>query len=236
MPVADVLADDGIRHTLWVIDDAQRIAAISEVFGAMPHAVHCRRSSPFGCRLARGCRPTCAAATRRPGGRIFPVGHLPGVADADHGLQPRGAGSERPVRQDAFLAAVGERYTVTASDARVRPQRSGVCGMYLQGRWYRLEIQPGLVPASDPVRRLDVSVLCRAASRAGAGITDLRRDTRIEFRRWHARACGTRAAGGQRRNGPRLRHVSDADGRSDGGGRRGSGHATEVHVVRTEAG
>ena len=81
----------------------------------------------------------------------------------------------------AQLAAVGERYTVTASDARVRPQRSGVCGMYLQGRWYRLEIQPGLVPASDPVRRLDVSVLSEQLLGPVLGITDLRRDTRIEF-------------------------------------------------------
>jgi hypothetical protein len=33
----------------------------------------------------------------------------------------------------------------------------------------------------------------------------------------------------------RLRALSDADGRSDGGGRRRQDHAAEVHMVRAEA-
>ena len=179
VPVADVLADDGIRHTLWVIDDAQRIAAISEMFGAM-------RTLYIADGHHRSAAASRVAAARRGGSHatagaeyflsvIFPASQML-IMDYNRVLRDLNGLSE-----DAFLAAVGERYTVTASDAQVRPQRSGECGMYLRGRWYRLQIQPGLVPASDPVRRLDVSVLSEQLLGPVLGITDLRRDTRIDF-------------------------------------------------------
>jgi uncharacterized protein (DUF1015 family) len=53
--------------------------------------------------------------------------------------------------------------------------------MYLAGRWYRLEIKPGLILSADPVRRLDVSLLAEQILGPLLGITDLRRDTRIDF-------------------------------------------------------
>ena len=58
---------------------------------------------------------------------------------------------------------------------------SGVCGMYLGGRWYELTIRPDLLQASDPVRRLDVSTLAEQILAPLLGIEDLRRDTRIDF-------------------------------------------------------
>jgi uncharacterized protein (DUF1015 family) len=82
---------------------------------------------------------------------------------------------------ESFLKAVGERYTVTPSDQPVHPERTGVCGMYLDRRWYHLSINPDLVPIADPVRRLDVSVLSEQLLDPILGIADLRRDTRIDF-------------------------------------------------------
>ena len=87
-----------------------------------------------------------------------------------HGLSP-----------DAFLARVGERFAVAPAAGRVHPDKPGVVGMYLAGRWYRLEIDPALVPAGDPVRRLDVSLLSDQLLEPVLGIGDLRRDKRIDF-------------------------------------------------------
>jgi uncharacterized protein (DUF1015 family) len=53
--------------------------------------------------------------------------------------------------------------------------------MYLAGRWYRLKSEPDWCRSSDPVRRLDVSVLAEQLLGPLLGITDLRRDTRIDF-------------------------------------------------------
>ncbi|MBP6709441.1 MAG: DUF1015 domain-containing protein, partial [Candidatus Accumulibacter sp.] len=36
-PIADLTADDGIKHTVWLIDDEATIARISAVVGAMPN-------------------------------------------------------------------------------------------------------------------------------------------------------------------------------------------------------
>ena len=82
---------------------------------------------------------------------------------------------------DDFLRAVGVRFTVTPSTAPVKPEHTGVFGMYVDRRWYHLTIRPDLVPTLDPVRRLDVSVLSDQLLGPILGITDLRRDTRIDF-------------------------------------------------------
>ena len=80
-----------------------------------------------------------------------------------------------------FLARVGQRFAITPVAGRVRPEKSGVVGMYLGGRWYRLEIDPTLIPLDDPVRRLDVSLLSEHLLEPVLAIGDLRRDKRIGF-------------------------------------------------------
>ena len=82
---------------------------------------------------------------------------------------------------DSFLEQVGEHYTITPSINPVRPERTGTCGMYLDNNWYHLAIRPELVPTNDPVGCLDVSVLSEQLLGPILDITDLRRDTRIDF-------------------------------------------------------
>jgi len=52
--------------------------------------------------------------------------------------------------------------------------------MYLSGQWYRLRIEEKDIPA-DPVGRLDVSLLADRLLEPVLGISDPRRDPRIEF-------------------------------------------------------
>jgi uncharacterized protein (DUF1015 family) len=52
--------------------------------------------------------------------------------------------------------------------------------MYLAGHWYKLSIQPELVP-SDPIGRLPITVLTRNAIEPLLGIQDPRTDKRIDF-------------------------------------------------------
>ncbi|HNL89533.1 MAG TPA: hypothetical protein PKH05_10710, partial [Nitrospira sp.] len=53
-------------------------------------------------------------------------------------------------------------------------------GMYLAGQWYKLNIKPELIP-TDPVARLDDSLLTEHVLTPVLGIADLRRDKRIDF-------------------------------------------------------
>jgi uncharacterized protein (DUF1015 family) len=51
----------------------------------------------------------------------------------------------------------------------------------MKGQWYRLNIRPECIPANDPVRRLDVSLLQDNLIAPVLGIADPRRDKRIDF-------------------------------------------------------
>ena len=178
MPIADLTAADGIRHTVWLIDDETAIARIGAVIDAMPNLY-----------IADGHHRSAAAsrvaAARRGQGRPDSAEYF--LAVIFPARQMRILDYNRVVRDlnglpvDAFLKAVGERYAVTPSDKPVHPERTGVFGMYLAGRWYHLAVNPELVPPQDPVRRLDVSVLSEQLLGPILGIADLRRDTRIDF-------------------------------------------------------
>ena len=70
---------------------------------------------------------------------------------------------------------------MTASDAPVRPALANQFGMYLAGRWYKLTLRDDLVPKSDPIGRLPITLLTRNVIEPLLGITDPRTDTRIDF-------------------------------------------------------
>ena len=177
-PIADLTADDGIKHTVWLIDDEATIVRIGAVIGAMPNLY-----------IADGHHRSAAAsrvaAARSGKGKPESAEYF--LAVIFPARQMRIMDYNRVVRDlndlsvDAFLAAVRERCTVSLSASQATPPRTGTFGMYVGGKWYQLAIRPELVPTQDPVRRLDVSVLSEQILGPILGIADLRRDTRIDF-------------------------------------------------------
>jgi uncharacterized protein (DUF1015 family) len=81
---------------------------------------------------------------------------------------------------ETFLARLTGYFTVTPCGSACRPRAPAEIGMYLGGQWYRLNIHPDRIP-DDPVRRLDVSLLADNLLAPILGITDPRRDRRIDF-------------------------------------------------------
>ena len=81
---------------------------------------------------------------------------------------------------DAFLARVGEHFECQPTAGQARPTTANEFGMYLRGQWYRLTLKPGRVP-DDPVGRLDVSLLHHWLIEPVLGVSDPRRDKRIDF-------------------------------------------------------
>ena len=62
----------------------------------------------------------------------------------------------------------------------MEPAVKGQMGMYMAGRWYRLDVKDGIVPG-DVVGRLDVSVLQDNVLAPILGIDDPRINQRIMF-------------------------------------------------------
>ncbi len=177
-PVADITADDGIRHTIWLIDDSAAIERIGAVVSTMPslYIADGHHRSAAASRVAAARRgKSCPDSAEYFLAVIFPARQMR-IMDYNRVVRDLSGHSV-----DYVLKAVGQRCTVTASAAQVKPERTGTFGMYLDGRWYHLAIRPELVPTQDPVRRLDVSVLSEQILAPILGIDDLRRDTRIDF-------------------------------------------------------
>ena len=176
-PAADLTAADGIRHTVWVIDDGSLIRRISETFDVMP-ALYIADGHHRSAAASR------VAAARRQAGREQGSDYFLSVIFPHH--QMRIMDYNRVVRDLAgmstavFLARLEPAFRVEAADAPVRPSQPGEFGVYLPGQWYRLRINPALIPR-DPVKRLDVSLLSDHLLAPVLGIEDLRRDKRIDF-------------------------------------------------------
>jgi len=175
MPDADVTAEDGIRHTLWVIRGSQLIGKLSAAFAALP-ALYIADGHHRSAAASR-----VAAARHGAGGSgyflsvIFPH-HQLRILDYNRVVKDLNGLSEKD-----FIARLAQSFSVTPSTVPVRPARPGEFGMYLGGRWLRLNIDPKLIPGADPVARLDVSLLTEFLLGPLLGIHDLRRDKRIDF-------------------------------------------------------
>lgn len=180
-PLYDLTADDGVRHTLWLIEDAASIKTITHTFDAMNclYIADGHHRSAAASRIAR-MRHQNNTATREIAADyflsvLFPDNQMQ-ILDYNRVVKDLNGLSEK-----AFLEAIGQAFEVTAYDAAIKPAQSGEFGLYLSHQWYRLRILPERIPVDDPVGRLDVSLLQDNLIAPVLGIHDPRRDKRIDF-------------------------------------------------------
>ena len=176
-PDADVTADTGVRHAVWRIKEAASEHALTQAFDVMPalyiadgHHRSAAASRVAASRRTAGpesCKFFLAVAFPHHQMRILPYNRV--VTDLN-GLS----------RQE-LLSKIGQSFALRAVSSAVTPAKPGEFGLYLTGQWYRLNIHPGQVPMNDPVQRLDVSLLADCLLGPILGISDPRRDKRIDF-------------------------------------------------------
>lgn len=181
-PDADVTADDGIRHSIWAIRDAKTIEQLTLAFDAM-RAIYIADGHHRSAAASRVAAARKAANTAHDGNESY--NYFLSVIYPHHEMQimdyNRVITDLNGLSVEDFLLRVGERFEVQASATQIKPRGPGEFGMYLAGKWYRLNIRSGLIPADDPVGRLDVSLLQDNLIAPIIGITDPRRDKRIDF-------------------------------------------------------
>ncbi len=180
-PRLDVTADDGIRHSIWIVDDEELIRDITDTFEAMD-AIYIADGHHRSAAASRVC---AARAREEPGNMeapwrrfltvVFPAGQMK-ILDYNRVVRDLNGMSERE-----FLDKVSQVFSVTPADGKVKPERRGVFGMYLGGRWYRLEAPAEMLASDDPLARLDVSILQDNLLAPVLGIDDPRTNPRIDF-------------------------------------------------------
>ena len=182
-PDVDVTAArDGVRHELWILDDPDLVEHLTRAFDAMDalYVADGHHRSAAASRVAASRREADPEHTGEESYNyflsvIFPHDQMQ-ILDYNRVVRDlNGADAE------GFLQSLGERFRVERRDAPVRPEAPGRFGMYLEGRWYELTLDPARIPADDPVGRLDVSLLANEVIEPLLGISDPRRDERIDF-------------------------------------------------------
>lgn len=178
----DISADDGVQHTLWVVNDPQHIETITSTFDAM----ECLYIADGHHRSAAGSRVAAKRKEANPGHTgdeaynyflsvIFPDDQMK-ILDYNRVVTDLNG-----MTTEDYLDAVSSAFNVEKTDQPVRPGKNGEFGMYLDGSWYRLSIMSELIPQDDPVGQLDVSLLANNLIDPILGISDPRRDKRIDF-------------------------------------------------------
>jgi uncharacterized protein (DUF1015 family) len=175
-PEVDVTADDGVRHQLWVIANAVAIGALTRAFEALPALYiadgHHRSAAAARVAAARG---NGKGSHQHFLAVAFPH-HEMTILDYNRVIKDLNGRSA-----DQIVAELRKRFSVVPSDEPVSPANAADFGMYLAGRWYRLTLPPELVPASDPIGRLPITLLARNVIEPLFGIIDPRTDRRIDF-------------------------------------------------------
>ncbi len=179
----DFTTEDDIRHCVWVIDSEETISEIQNTFESIPSVY-----------VADGHHRTAAAAlvgeemkkqnANHNGSEeynfflsvLFPDAQLQ-IIDYNRVVKDLNGLSE-----EAFLEALKKSFEVTEMGSKEhRPSKKHQMGMYLGSTWYSLDAKEGTYDDNDPIKGLDVSVLSDCVLEPILGITDLRRDKRIDF-------------------------------------------------------
>ncbi len=176
-PVYDLVSDDGIQHSIWIVNDTDTINAITGLFKTgVPVTYiadgHHRAASAAKVRKALGVKATEGAniflTTLFPSNQLHIMDYNRVVKDLN-GLSIA-----------AFLEKVKKSFTVTKAEKAFSPAKLHEFGLYLDKQWYTLAAKKGTY-TNDPIGILDVTILQNNLLDPILGIKDQRTDQRIDF-------------------------------------------------------
>ncbi|WP_414733365.1 DUF1015 domain-containing protein [Acetobacterium carbinolicum] len=182
-PVYDFVAEDGITHRAWIVDDEAVINGLIEKFGHVDSLYiadgHHRSASAVKVGLMRR-----EANPEYTGEEEF--NYFLSVLFPDEQLYimdyNRVVKDLNGLSVEEFLNALSEKFDVTPKDAEpVTPPQKGSFGLFVDKKWYLLTVKEGVYDPADPVNSLDVAILQNNILIPILGIGDIRTDKRIDF-------------------------------------------------------
>jgi uncharacterized protein (DUF1015 family) len=177
-PLYDLTAADGVRHTIWRLNETESLV---KSFESVPLLY-----------IADGHHRAASASRARAELKEQSFAHT-GKEDYNYFLtvifpdsQVRILAYNRTVHdlnglsKEEFLEALQEQFTVQ-ENADPEPQQRGTWSMYLGGKWYGLQLSPAATLPVGTVAMLDVSILQDRLLDPILGIKDIRTDKRVDF-------------------------------------------------------
>jgi uncharacterized protein (DUF1015 family) len=181
-PLYDLVADDGVGHTLWLMDNPTQIEQLTGLFDAMDalYIADGHHRSASGSRVAHARNEQEGTAAGDNSWDHFLCVAFPHdetrILDYNRVLLDLNGHSG-----EQLLEKIAEAFQISESSGPAKPAKPGQFGMYLGGQWYTLEIDQDRIPTDDPVARLDISLLQNNLISPLLGVSDPRTDNRIDF-------------------------------------------------------
>ena len=176
-PIYNFVAEDGIDHTIWLINDSSIAASITALFEEQVPATyiadgHHRAASAAKVRATLGSKATEAADYFLT--TLFPASQL-AIMDYNRLVKDLNG-----LTAEELLQKISEDFIVEKKEEAVQPKALHQFGMYLDGGWYSLTAKENTF-AADEISVLDVSILQNNILEKWLGIKDARTDSRIDF-------------------------------------------------------
>jgi uncharacterized protein (DUF1015 family) len=173
-PAIDFTAQDGVRHTAWVVSDAATIEKITSEFGRIPFLY-----------IADGHHRSAAAGrvyqSRKGAGEsgyflsvIFPHNQMQ-ILPYNRVLKDL-----RGLTPAQVLEKLDGVFIISANGAP-KPTRKHELGFFLAGKWHTLNFRPHFAKATDPIEKLDVTLLQKYVLAPIFGIDDPRTSKGVNF-------------------------------------------------------
>jgi len=182
--VYDFIADDGIRHRVWTIDNEVIVNQIESLFNSDVPSIYIadgHHRTAAGALVAQELRNSRNGNSNDKGrdnyfmAVVFPDNQLK-ILDYNRVVKDLNGLSE-----DELMEKLQENFKIEQKESQYRPENMHTFGMYINNNWYKLTSKQGTFNDDDPVGQLDVTILSTNVLEPIFNIVDLRKDKRIEF-------------------------------------------------------
>jgi uncharacterized protein (DUF1015 family) len=182
-PEYDFTAEDGVQHTLWVIDDYPRVATITRCFNEEVPCTYIADGHHRAASAGKVCMELRRNGLSINGEEsfnyfiscIFPASQLE-IQDYNRVVKDL-----NKMTPGEFLQALEKDFEVyRLGDTAFKPAKPHEFGMYMDNAWYKLVAKEDTY-TNDPIGILDVTILQNNVLTKLLHINDPRTDKRVDF-------------------------------------------------------
>jgi len=176
-PQYDFITEDGVGHSIWVINDDENIQAITDLFS---HQVPCTYIADGHHRAASAAKVRAALGDKAGQGAqfflttIFPASQVR-IMDYNRVVKDLNG-----LDEESLLKKVEEFFNIEKKNSIYQPDKPHNFGLYINKHWYKLEAKDETF-THDPLGILDISILQQNFLDPILDIKDQRTDKRIDF-------------------------------------------------------
>lgn len=181
-PLYDFKSEDGNGHIVWIIDNEEVVAKLSDLFKSVKYLYiadghHRSASAAKVAQIRREENPDYTGKEE--------FNYFLSISYPDSELEVldynRTVKDLNGLSAEEFLNKVKESFKVEKSNKPVKPSEKHTFGMYLEKTWYLLKAKENIFNPSDPIDQLDVTILQKNILSPILGVDDPRKSKRIKF-------------------------------------------------------